>query len=210
LDRIIDGIRKFHEEVYPGQRRLFEKLSQGQSPRLLLITCSDSRIDPALITQSEPGEVFVIRNAGNLVPADGGEPGGEAATIEYAVRVLGVRHVVVCGHSHCGAMGALADPEAAKDLPNVGAWLRHARGALDRVATFDSVDDPALRVVAANVVQQIENLRTHPSVREAEEKGAIQLHGWIYRFERGEVVEVDPRGALRALSGEAMPIQLSA
>ena len=131
MDSIYAGIRAFQKQVYPEKAELFQELAGGQKPGLLLITCSDSRIDPALITQTEPGEVFVIRNAGNIVPPWGeGTASGEAGTIEYAIEALGVQHIAVCGHSHCGAMAAVRNPSSAEGLPAVSSWLRFGEPAL--------------------------------------------------------------------------------
>jgi carbonic anhydrase len=201
MDKVLEGIRRFREEVFPARRRDFEALAEGQNPEVLLVTCSDSRIDPSLFTQTDPGYVFVLRNAGNLVPAYAAGLGSEAATVEFAIEGLGIRHIAVCGHSHCGAMAALEDPAATAKLPALRRWLEHARPALERASSFEAIDDPSLRLVAANVAVQLDHLRTHPSVAEAEARGALTLHGWIYRFERGEVVVVDPAVGLRPLDG---------
>ncbi len=201
MKELIAGMRRFRSDVFPSQRTLFESLGAGQQPRALLVTCSDSRIDPSLFTQTEPGELFVIRNAGNIVPPASAGPSGESATIEYAVRVLGVRYAIVCGHSHCGAMAAAADPESAAELPQVSHWIQHAAEAVPRASAFADESDEALRVVAANVALQLEHLRSHPSVAEAEAEGRLELHGWVYLFEAGEVAVVDPAGgALRGLN----------
>nr|MBA3924157.1 carbonic anhydrase [Nostocaceae cyanobacterium] len=107
MKKLIKGLREFKANYVSTHQELFEQLSQGQKPRVLFITCSDSRIDPNLITQAQLGELFVIRNAGNIVPPFGATNGGEGATIEYAVQALGIRQIIVCGHSHCGAMKGL-------------------------------------------------------------------------------------------------------
>ncbi len=203
MDRILAGIQRFQAEVFPDQKADFEALAAGQKPELLLITCSDSRIDTALVTQTRPGEVFVLRNAGNLVPRAGSGSGAEAATIEFAIEGLGIRNIAVCGHSRCGAMAALGDPDATAALPALRGWLEHAHSTLEREASFSEIEDPALRRVAANVMVQLEQLRTHPSVAAAEARGALALHGWIYRFETGEVLEVVPGEGLRPLGASA-------
>lgn len=210
MDKVFEGIHRFREQVFPGRRNHFQSLRSGQRPELLLITCSDSRIDPSLVTQTDPGDIFVVRNAGNLVPAAGAGPGGEAATIEFAIEGLGIRHIAVCGHSHCGAMEALGDPEATAGLPALGGWLAHARPALERAAEFGAIGDPSLRRIAANVATQLDHLRTHPSVATAETRGDLTLHGWVYRFEIGEVMEVDPGGLLRPLARRDPRIRASA
>ena len=188
------GIRHFKERVFPARKAEFEALAAGQSPELMLVTCADSRIDPALLTQTAPGDVFVIRNAGNFVPPYGEGSGGEAATIEYGIEALGIRHLAVCGHTHCGAMAAALDPSAADDLPAVRAWIRHAAPALDRVADLEGGADPLTRAVAANVLTQIDHLRTHPSVAAAEARGELQIHAWLYDFVEGELWVGGPTG----------------
>src|SRR6478736_4743690 len=127
MRKIIEGVREFQATVFREQRELFEALSRKpQNPLAMFITCSDSRINPNLITQTEPGDLFLLRNAGNIIPPSGAGNGGEGATIEYAVGVLGVQHIIVCGHSQCGAMQALLRPNAVDDLPAVAEWFRHA------------------------------------------------------------------------------------
>ncbi len=165
-------------------------MAGGQTPEALFITCSDSRINPNLLTNTAPGELFILRNAGNIVPPWGHDNGGESATIEYAVTVLGVRDVIVCGHSHCGAMQGLIDPTSVAELPAVRRWLSHA-DATRRVLmdNYSHLSGEALETVAVqeNVLAQIENLRTHPCVATAVAKGALHLHGWVYKIETGEV-----------------------
>src|SRR5919205_3996391 len=126
MQKWIQGIHRFQQENFRPLQGLFEQLSRGQNPETLFITCSDSRIDPNLLTRSQPGDLFILRNAGNIVPPHGAASGGEAATIEFAVAALGVRDVIVCGHSHCGAMKGLLQPEAVAALPTVSSWLQHA------------------------------------------------------------------------------------
>ena len=126
MEHLLSGVHQFQSQVFQRERDFFDNLVAGQSPSALFVTCSDSRVDPNLITQSGPGELFVLRNAGNIVPPHGASNGGEAATIEYAVAALGVRDIVICGHSCCGAVQALLHPEKAAALPLVSRWLRHA------------------------------------------------------------------------------------
>jgi carbonic anhydrase len=213
MEKIKAGAERFRKEVFPGQKALFERLGKGQHPRALFVACSDSRVDPSLVTQTEPGELFVLRNAGNLVPpydAAGGHHGGEAPTIEYAVGVLHVRHIIVCGHSHCGAMAALLDLHSADDLPAVRAWLGHAETTRRVVsATCSNVDDPVLMLAATveqNVRAQLDNLRTHPTVAAALALGRIELHGWVYEFETGSIRALDPRdGSFHPLEESLRP-----
>ena len=189
---LLEGLRKFSSEVYPQQRPLFEKLAAGQAPHTLFITCSDSRIDPNLMTQTEPGEIFVIRNAGNIIPPYEASNGGEEAAIEFAVDGLRVKHIVVCGHSHCGAMVALMNPDSTQGLPSVKRWLGHAESTRRRSLECNpqgSAEDTARE----NVLVQIENLKTHPSVSAAIRSKRIHLFGWVYHFETGYVFIYDPK-----------------
>lgn len=183
MHRIIEGIKRFQRQVFHHHQEHFERLTQGQSPEVLFITCSDSRVDPALITQTLPGELFVLRNAGNLIPPFNSPHGGEVATIEYAVSVLGIKDIVVCGHTHCGAMKALLHPEQLEELPAMAQWLSHAEGTLKSLPHECSLQE----ATEHNVLIQLENLLTHPAVQKRVEKGDLQLHGWIYHFESGKI-----------------------
>ena len=176
----------------------YRKLAEGQYPEALFIACSDSRVIPALITGARPGEIFELRNAGNIVPPYG-RPGasGEAATIEYALEVLGVQDIVVCGHSHCGAMGALKSGDDLSAMPGVDAWLRIARPELAPVLDT-APDDPALPEVAqGNVVNQLAALRSYPVVRQRLDSGRLRLHGWYYEVDTGFVYELGDDGVFR-------------
>ncbi len=173
---------------------MFERLASGQHPEALFITCSDSRIDPNLLTQTKPGEIFTLRNAGNIVPPSGVDSGGEEATIEYAVAVLGVRHIIVCGHSHCGAMKATLHPETLDDLPAVAVWLRHAEAARARVLeTWHGAADEDLlaHLTELNARTQLGNLRTHPAVAAKLSAGEVELHAWVYHIHAGTVAAYD-------------------
>lgn len=179
---------------FERRREHFEGLAGGQKPRVILVTCSDSRIDPSLLTQSQPGELFIIRNAGNIVPPEG-TLGGESATLEYGVKVLKIPDIVVMGHSKCGAMSALVDPASVADLPHVGLWVRHARRVLKEAAVDHSPPaEPGElldRVIELNVAMQVGNLRTFEFIQRAEAAGELRLHGWVYKFETGEVFALD-------------------
>lgn len=195
LKALTEGIRHFQSKVFPVQRTLFEKLSLGQSPKTLFITCSDSRIDPNLLTQSAPGELFIIRNAGNIIPPYGPAPSGETASIEYAISALGVKDVVVCGHSQCGAMSALLEPEHLKDLPAVRKWLKHAETTqrIIKENHNDLRDDALLTAtIEENVLTQLQHLANHPAVAAKLAKGELRLHGWVYHIKTGEVHAYDP------------------
>ncbi|ABB57477.1 carbonic anhydrase [Synechococcus elongatus] len=194
MRKLIEGLRHFRTSYYPSHRDLFEQFAKGQHPRVLFITCSDSRIDPNLITQSGMGELFVIRNAGNLIPPFGAANGGEGASIEYAIAALNIEHVVVCGHSHCGAMkGLLKLNQLQEDMPLVYDWLQHAQATrrlvLDNYSGYET-DDLVEILVAENVLTQIENLKTYPIVRSRLFQGKLQIFGWIYEVESGEVLQI--------------------
>ena len=191
MEHLLSGVHQFHSQVFQRERDFFDKLVAGQSPSALFVTCSDSRVDPNLITQSGPGELFVLRNAGNIVPPYGASNGGESATIEYAVAALGVRDIVICGHSRCGAINALLNPEQAKGLPLVTNWLNHAE-TTRRIVTenYRESNGEALLEIAVqeHVLVQIENIQTHPSVAVKLQRGELTLHGWVYHLETGEIL----------------------
>ena len=196
MEKLVRGIHHFQTTTFSAHRELFESLSQGQQPETLLITCSDSRIAPELLMQTQPGDLFVLRNAGALVPPYGAANGGEGATIEFAVTALGVKHALVMGHSNCGAMKGLLDPESLSDMPLVGEWLKHAeatRHVLDECYP-DLIGVDLLNVaIKENVLVQLDNLRTYPKVAALMAKGALTLHGWIYQIESGQILAYDPQ-----------------
>lgn len=204
MQKLIAGLHKFLSEVFPQNKDLFDRLSRGQSPETLFITCSDSRLNPHLFTQSDPGELFVVRNAGNIVPPTTAGITGEAASIEFAVAKLGVKHIVVCGHTECGAMKGLLDPKIVEDVPAVRGWLEHAHPVRRLVLENYGDRDAAAKVttlVEENVLAQLENLRTHPSVKAALERGQLSLYGWVYKIATGEVFQYSPQsGQFEALS----------
>jgi carbonic anhydrase len=192
LEELKAGIRRFRTEVYPGQAEVYRKAaSEPQRPHALIVTCADSRIDPELITQSGPGDLFVTRNIGNLVPAYGEMLGGVSAVIEYAVTALKVQHVVVCGHSDCGAMKGLLHPEAVEKMPTVQRWLRNADAALSVASSLAERDEKPSellrRLTEENVLLQLQHLRTHPSVAGAMAREELTISGWVYDIGRGEV-----------------------
>src|SRR6201994_4163836 len=162
------GIRRFRTDVYPKHAEIFRKAaSESQAPHALFVTCADSRIDPELITQSGTGDLFVTRNIGNLIPAYGEMLGGVSAVIEYAVMALKVQHVVICGHSDCGAMKALLNPESVEKMPTVRSWLKNAHAALSVAETLHErmpSGDLLEELTEQNVLLQMRHLRTHPSV----------------------------------------------
>lgn len=195
MQKLVEGIHQFQQSIFRQQRELFERLAKGQSPETLFITCSDSRINPHLLTQTDPGDLFILRNAGNLVPPYGAVVGGEAATIEYAVSVVGVKDIIVCGHSLCGAMGALLNPESVAGFPAIASWLNHAE-ATRRIMKENYTHYEGARLhtatVEENVLVQLENLRTHPCVAAGLSRGSLKVHGWVYKFETGQVFAFEP------------------
>ncbi len=203
MQKLIEGLHRFQSEVFSAQRELFTRLSQGQSPEVMFITCSDSRINPGLITQTRPGEMFVMRNAGNIVPCYGHGTQGEDATIEFALVHLRIKHVIVCGHSRCGAMQGLLKPEALEALPAMKVWLKHAEGTRRLIQeNYQHLKDDALLTATAeeNVLVQLENLRTHPTVREQLDRRAVTLHGWVYKLETGQMFNYEPE------AGQFLPL----
>ncbi|MCC7498208.1 MAG: carbonic anhydrase [Bryobacterales bacterium] len=190
MQRIFDGLARFQRDVYPEHKELFQNLAASQNPEVLIITCSDSRLVPSLMMQTLPGDAFVCRNAGNMIPAHDESSGGVMATIEYAVVVLGVRDIIVCGHSDCGAMTALLYPERLQDTPSVARWLQHGQRAVAVVRENypDLPPDQMLnRMIEENVLAQIDHLKTHPCVAARLRAGKLAIHGWVYQIESGEV-----------------------
>ena len=203
MSELVTGFLRFRQSAYPDRARLFQSLAHTQSPRALFITCSDSRVVPELLTQQEPGSLFVIRNAGNIVPSYGPEPGGVSASIEYAIAVLGVRDVVICGHSDCGAMGAIARHQNLSSLPAVSGWLRHADAAkaINESRRHDTDQECVAALVRENVIAQLANLRTHPLVALALDQNRLRVHCWVYDIEIGQIDAFDgSRGEFVVLS----------
>lgn len=213
---LLKGISSFRGAVFPDNSALYKKLArEGQSPQALMISCADSRVMPETITQSGPGELFVCRNAGNIVPPFQTMNGGVSSAIEYAVVALGVRDVIVCGHSDCGAMKGLCHPELLSQMPNVAAWLKHSRAAHSIVceAYPQTLDEKErIRAVAMeNVVVQLDHLRTHPSVAARLAKGEITLHGWFFDIETGNVLIYDGTACrfIEVEDGQALPVAVT-
>lgn len=211
MQKLVDGIHQFQKDAFSQDQKLFETLVQGQQPLALFVTCSDSRIDPNLLTQTRPGELFIQRTAGNIIPPYGAVQGGEAATIEYAVAALKVKDLIICGHSHCGAMSGLLNPDSVEKMPAVKSYLQHAESTRRIVEeNYEHLSDPAKRLtltVEENVLVQLENLRTHPSVAAALGRGELKLHGWVYKFETGEVFAFSPdKGQFLPLADNATPV----
>jgi len=195
MPKFATGVIRFQNEVYPAKKELFEKLSKGQAPEALFITCSDSRIETAMITQTDPGELFICRNAGNIVPPHMTQGGGMTASIEFAVAALEVPHIVICGHTECGAMKGAMDLDSLASLPHVKEWLGYSKAAVDvvnEIAPDDADDETRMKLLLEqNVVLQLQHLKTHPSVAAKIAKGSLRLHGWVYDIKTGGVEAFD-------------------
>ena len=198
MEKLVAGILKFQQHQFKEHKELFVSLAKGQKPDVLFITCSDSRIDPCLITQTRPGDLFIARNAGNLVP-----PHYAAATcdmdasIEFAMEVLQCRHIVICGHTDCGAMKGALNPDGVKHLHHVSSWLSNAAAASARVIARHQghAHEHLLELIQENVVLQLKHLETHPSVAARLATNRVLMHGWVYDIETGEIYcyEADTR-----------------
>lgn len=211
MQKLIDGVRTFHSRDVARRRTFYQALANGQNPECVFVTCSDSRIVVSQMTQTGPGDIFVIRNAGNIVPPyDAAHAGGEWATIEYALHVLKLKDIVVCGHTHCGAMGAVIARPDLKTQPSLSRWLSHAAPVVDALKHnyAEALQDEHMQTAAAaeNVVHQLANLTTHPAVRAALEGGTLSLHGWLYDITTGHVYTFEEEQAqFRPLNGETLP-----
>jgi len=195
MQEILKGLKQFQREVFPHHKKLYESLKNAQEPRALLITCGDSRVVPTLLTQTEPGDLFICRHVGNIVPPFGGPYGGVSATVEYAIGALKVKHVIVVGHTDCGAMRAVLNPEKVKDYPNVQGWLSYVDAAKKIVeALYPDADEATKlhKLTERNVLLQMKHLETHPPVALAMAKGQLSLHGWMYHIETGDVDAYNP------------------
>ena len=194
MQKLIEGIHQFQSESFLPLQGLFEQLAKGQNPETLFITCSDSRIDPTLLTKAKPGDLFILRNAGNIIPPHGAGNGGEGATVEFAVSALNVKDIIICGHSHCGVMKGLLQPEEVASLPAISSWLSHAemtrRIIRDNYGHLEG-DSLLTAAIEENVLVQLENLRTLPAVGSRLVRGDLHLHGWVYKIETGEVFAYD-------------------
>lgn len=192
MEKIFEGLKAFRKDVYPSQRSLFEKLAEGQSPEVLFLSCSDSRVDPNLLTNTAPGELFVLRNAGNIVPPYGAHPGGMTASVEFGVGALKVKHIIVCGHRDCGAMKAALKPEGLEKFPVTREWLTHTEAAVKVVQRGECDEYTQLeRLIRENVILQMQHLATHPYVAAALRHGELDMHGWVYDFATGHVEAYD-------------------
>lgn len=215
MRQLLRGIHRFQNNAFHARRELFADLAKGQRPQAVFVTCCDSRIDPTLITQTEPGDLFVVRNIGNIVPAYHPAITGDsvAAALEYAVGVLGIRDLIICGHSHCGAVQALFDPAQAEQFASVRDWLGHAE-ATKRIMreNYSHLSGEALLNVAVqeNVLVQLEHLRTHPTLAAAIARGELNLHGWVYKIETGDIFAYDADREQFVPIGETAGAELAA
>ena len=204
--RIIRGVAKFQSEVYPAQREMFERLRHKQDPLAMFVSCEDSRVIPNVFTQTEPGEIFNERNPGNMVPPYVEFVGGVTAGVEYAMLALKVSLVVVCGHTDCGVMKALLDPAAANEMPGVQKWMSHGFRARDRAfreRAYARKEEQLELITEYNVLEQIENLKTHPSVHKRLRYGEVEIRGWVYDIGDGSIREANlETGEFTLLGGE--------
>ncbi|ADM10211.1 carbonic anhydrase [Parvularcula bermudensis HTCC2503] len=204
MPKFAAGVVRFQQHVFPEKQELFERLSKGQSPEALFITCSDSRIETAMITQTDPGELFICRNAGNIVPPHTDNTGGMTASIEFAVAALRIPHIVICGHTQCGAMTGAMDPGGLEHLPHVRKWLGYAEAAVAIVKDQGDTLTPEAQMrmlLEQNVILQLRHLETHPSVAVRLARGDLRLHGWVYDIEKGTVDAYDAAsGAFRTVT----------
>jgi carbonic anhydrase len=194
MERLIAGHKHFLSNVFPGRRDQFHLLAESQAPEWLVITCSDSRIVPDLILQTGPGDLFITRNAGNVVPVTTGDVDGVTATIEYAVEVLKVKHAILCGHSDCGALKAALDRRGLEKLPKARRWLSHVEGAFTHRQPLNPDDGEHAELaslIRGNVVAQLQNLRAQPAVARAVAEGRLAVHGWYYDILSGRIERYD-------------------
>ena len=194
MQKLVHGIQRFQTQIVQPNQDFFERLAGGQNPMAMFITCSDSRINPNQLTQTEPGDLFVLRNVGNIIPPSGTSNNGEAAAVEFAVEGLGIRDIIVCGHTHCGAMKGLLDMPSIKTMQHVRKWLRHAEATQQIVAeNYKHLSGEARLTVATeeNVLVQIRHLQAMPPVAAALGRGEMNIYGWMYKIDTGEVFQYD-------------------
>ena len=194
VQRLIEGHKRFLQDIFPARRSQFRLLAESQSPEYLFITCSDSRIVPDLILGPGPGDLFISRNAGNVIPVTANDIDGTTATIEYAVEVLKVKYAIVCGHSDCGAMKAALNRQGLEKLPKASRWLRHVEAAFTHRQPLNPADGEHAELAAlirGNVVAQLMNLKAQPAVAKALAHGELAVRGWFYDILTGRIEEYD-------------------
>lgn len=190
---LINGYRKFREK-YESDHAVFDRLAdEGQDPKVMWIGCSDSRVVPELITGADPGELFDLRNIANVVPPAGSDACATGAAVEYAVIHLGVDHIVVCGHTECGGIAALAAEPDPDTQPHITSWLELARPAREKVLAAEVAEDEVyLETIKTNVLLQADNLRSYPCVAAGERDGTLTIHGWLYDLHTGTIRAFNP------------------
>lgn len=194
MKKLIKGLHKFQTQVFPIKKDFFENLVKVQTPEVLFITCSDARINPNLVTSADPGEIFILRNAGNIIPYYGSS-GSEEATIEFAISKLGIKDIILCGHSHCGAIEAATQLDTLKSTPNLYSWVKkNIEPTLDLVkSNYKDLDQNVFLEILTqeHVLKQLENLKSYPIVNEAISNNTLSLHAWVYKFETCEIYSFD-------------------
>lgn len=205
LAKVVEGVKKFQAEVYPAQREKFASLKSRQQPIAMFITCADSRVVPNLFTQTGPGDFFIERNPGNLVPHYSEFVGGVSAGVEYAMLVLKVPLVIICGHTDCGVMKSLLHSEQTNGLPAMQQWMRYASEAQHRIMRDhgEAAQEEKLRLITEyNVLAQIENLKSHPSVHSRVISGELDIRGWVYDIGDGSIWAANPETGRFARIGQ--------
>jgi carbonic anhydrase len=203
MDDIRHGALQFQRVTFHQKKALFRRLAVGQTPKALFITCADSRVEPALITNSQPGQLFVDRNPGNFIPPYHGENASESAGIEYALKVLKIPAIIICGHSDCGAMKGVLHPAKVKELHAVANWIKNGAAALRDINKMQLADDEhkLAALTERNVVRQLAHLKTYPVVKEALKAGKLMLAGWVYDIGKGVIQEyIEADDAFRPLN----------
>jgi carbonic anhydrase len=199
MKKLYKGIHKFRESYFKKEEDFFRRISKGQTPDVLFITCSDSRVDPNLVTQSKPGELFIVRNVGNIIPPYDAikDKNSVAAAIEFAVLNLKVKDIIVCGHSNCGAMQAIfKDDKEFDNMPHLRDWLRLAWPVKEMIEKYcpNAHGESRQRIAEEeNILAQLQNIQTYPFVVQALKKGKIHLHGWYYNIETGRICAYNPK-----------------
>lgn len=208
MDELTRGVLRFERDIYPKRKDFFDKLIAKQYPKALFITCADSRVVPNMITDSDPGDIFTIRNAGNIVPPYAAPKGGVSASIEYAVMALNIKNIIICGHTRCGAMDAVMNPDSVAHMPTVKSWLQHSESARRVVDGYENLskDRRELLIVEENVLVQLDHLKTHPSVAASLTHGEMNLYGWVFDITTGQVLTYDAdQGRFVPMSEEHIP-----
>ena len=204
MEKLVAGHRKFLKDAFPLRQGQFYLLAEWQRPEVLFVTCADSRVVPDLILQTQPGDLFICRNIGNVIPLPGEPAGGVSATIQYAVEVLRVKEVIVCGHSDCGTIRALMHPDKLAGLDSVKDWLQHVEPAWKHLTEAERTGEgPTLHsaLTHANILVQLENLKTHAYIQRAIAEGRLRVHGWFYDILSGQIEQYDEgRGKFVALA----------